>query len=69
MSKYGVFSGPYFPVFGLDTEIQGMSAIWDVRYWEVSLHLFLKRKGTESVTFRGGVFQLLSDTIIMLNNE
>ena len=21
MSKYGVFSGPYFPVFGLNTEI------------------------------------------------
>ena len=23
--------------------IQGMSAIWDVRYWEVSLYLTLKR--------------------------
>ena len=23
MSKYGVFSGPYFPVFGLNTEIYG----------------------------------------------
>ena len=22
VSKYGVFSGPYFPVFGLNTEIQ-----------------------------------------------
>ena len=24
MSKYGVFSGPYFPVFGLNTEIYGV---------------------------------------------
>ena len=23
-SKYGVFSGPYFPVFGLNTEIYGV---------------------------------------------
>ena len=25
MSKYGVFSGPYFPVFGLNTEIYGVN--------------------------------------------
>ena len=25
MSKYGVFSGPYFPTFGLDTERYGVS--------------------------------------------
>ena len=25
MSKYGVFSGLYFPVFGLNTEIYGVS--------------------------------------------
>ena len=25
MSKYGVFSGPYFPVFGLGTEIYGVN--------------------------------------------
>ena len=24
MSKYGVFSGPYFPVLGLNTEIYGV---------------------------------------------
>ena len=24
MSKYGVFSGPYFPVYGLNTEIYGV---------------------------------------------
>ena len=24
MSKYGVFSGPYFPVFGLNAEIYGV---------------------------------------------
>ena len=24
VSKYGVFSGPYFPVFGLNTEIYGV---------------------------------------------
>ena len=24
VTKYGVFSGPYFPVFGLDTEIYGI---------------------------------------------
>ena len=23
MSKYGVFSGPYFPIFGMNTEIYG----------------------------------------------
>ena len=26
VSKYGVFSGPYFPVFGLNTEIYGKSS-------------------------------------------
>ena len=25
VSKYGVFSGPYFPIFGLDTEIFGVN--------------------------------------------
>ena len=25
VSKYGVFSGPYFPVFGLNTEIYGLN--------------------------------------------
>ena len=25
LSKYGVFSGPYFPVFGLNTEIYGVN--------------------------------------------
>ena len=25
MSKYGVFSGPYFPAFGLNTERYGVS--------------------------------------------
>ena len=25
MSKYGVFSGPYFPVFELNTEIDGVT--------------------------------------------
>ena len=25
MSKYGVFSGPYFPVFGLNTGIYGVN--------------------------------------------
>ena len=26
MSKYGIFSGPYFPVFGLNTEIYGVNS-------------------------------------------
>ena len=25
--KYGVFSGPYFPVFGLNTEIYGVNSV------------------------------------------
>ena len=25
VAKYGVFSGPYFPVFGLNTEIYGVN--------------------------------------------
>ena len=25
VSKYGVISGPYFPVFGLDTEVYGVN--------------------------------------------
>ena len=25
MSKYGVISGPYFPIFGLNTEIYGVN--------------------------------------------
>ena len=35
VSKYGVFSGPYFPVFGLDTEIYVVNRIqsecWKIR--------------------------------------
>ena len=25
MSRYGVFSGPYFPIFGLNTDIYGVN--------------------------------------------
>ena len=28
MSKYGVFSGPYFPVFGLNTEIYSVNYVF-----------------------------------------
>ena len=34
MSKYGVFSGPYFPVFGLNTEIYGVNFLYSVRIQE-----------------------------------
>ena len=30
MSKYGVFSGPYFPALGLDTERYGVWGVWGV---------------------------------------
>ena len=29
MSKYGVFSGPYIPVFGLNTEVYGFTPYLD----------------------------------------
>ena len=32
MSKYGVISGPYFPVFGLNTEIYGVFSPNTVKY-------------------------------------
>ena len=28
VSKYGVFSGPYFPVVGLNTEIYGVISVF-----------------------------------------
>ena len=31
VSKCGVFSGPYFPVFGLNTEIYGVEELWQLR--------------------------------------
>ena len=31
MSKYGVISGPYFPVFGLNTEIYGVKSLVNSR--------------------------------------
>ena len=30
LSKYGVLSGPYFPIFGLNTEIYGVNT-WKYR--------------------------------------
>ena len=30
MSKYGVISGPYFPVFGLNTEIYGVISVFNL---------------------------------------
>ena len=35
MSKYGVFSGPYFPVFGLNTEIYGVNLLIQSEYRKI----------------------------------
>ena len=35
MSKYGVFSGPYFPSFGLDTEIYGVNLRIQSKYKKI----------------------------------
>ena len=35
MSKYGVFSGPYFPVFGLNTEIYGVNICIQSEYRKI----------------------------------
>ena len=34
-SKYGVFSGPYFPVFGLNTEIYGLNLRIQSKYRKI----------------------------------
>ena len=35
VSKYGVFSGPYFSVFGLNTEIYGMDLRIQAEYGKI----------------------------------
>ena len=35
VSKYGVFSGPYFPVFGLNTVIYGLNLRIQSEYWKI----------------------------------
>ena len=35
VSKYGVFSGPYFPGFGLNTEIYSVSLRNQSEYWKI----------------------------------
>ena len=35
MRKYGFFSGPYFPVFGLNTEIYGLNLRIQSEYWKI----------------------------------
>ena len=35
VSKYGVFSGPYFPAFGLDTERYFVSLRIQSKYWKI----------------------------------
>ena len=35
MSKYGAFSGPYFLVFGLNTEIYGVNLRVQSEYWKI----------------------------------
>ena len=34
-SKFGVFSGPYFPVFGLNTEIYGVNLSIQSKYGKI----------------------------------
>ena len=53
VSKYGVFSGPYFPVFGLNTEIYGV--IYLTSFQEV-----LKRKVSAT--------KILEDEIIIVSS-
>ena len=35
MSKHGVFSGPYFPVFGLNTEMYGVKLLIQSKYGKI----------------------------------
>ena len=35
VSKYGVFSGPYFPVFGLNAEIYGVNLPIQSKYGKI----------------------------------
>ena len=35
MSKYGVFSGPYFPVFEMNTEIYGVNLSIPSKYGKI----------------------------------
>ena len=39
MSKYGVFSDPYFPAFGLNTERYGVFVTWVRIYTEYTEYL------------------------------
>ena len=48
VSKYGVISGPYFPVLGLNTEIYEVnlriqSEYWKIRTWNNSLFGYSSR--------------------------
>ena len=46
VSKYGVFSGPYFPVFGMNTEIYGVSFNWNSS-WKSNTECIKKLKKSQ----------------------
>ena len=58
MSKYGVFSDPYFPVFGLNTERYGVSHPIQSEYGKVSI--LIQSKYGKIRTRKNSVFGHLS---------
>ena len=55
-SKYGVFSGPYFPVFRLNTEIYGPEKL---RIWTLFMHAILVYLDLATFEFSTAVSLLL----------
>ena len=62
MSKYGVFSGPYFPVFGLNTEIYSVNLRFQSEYRIIRIRknsIFADFSLSEKID--RGVFRALSN--------
>ena len=60
MSEYGVFPGPYSPVYGLDTEIYGKSFLYkDARLTDI------KNLCKSTVEWNGVIFQVVKVSRIL----
>ena len=69
VSKYGVFSGPYFPIFGLNTEIYSVNLCIQSEYRKIRTRknsVFGYFSRSESITTNYIIFQgYLSNTILV----
>ena len=61
VSKYGVFSGPYFPAFGLNTERYGVRIRYLSRTYQDNLD---GKKQTNKILSKDELFRGVSTTLL-----